>query len=80
MIKKKIDSDPSVLILSRDQTATVLSQVDGQTKATLPLFEPIESAVYVKKIDSLVTVGEEGILKFWHPSKATLQAQYRVST
>ncbi|CAD5217500.1 unnamed protein product [Bursaphelenchus xylophilus] len=80
IIKKKSEGQNLALILSRDQTMTKIDIESGQASNLLPLFEPIESAVYVKKIDTLLTIGTEGILKFWHPTKAVLQAQYRITT
>ncbi|CAD5213164.1 unnamed protein product [Bursaphelenchus okinawaensis] len=80
IIKKKFDGQDLALILSRDQTMTKIDLSTFKASNSLPLFEPIEDAVYVKKLDTLFTVGSEGILKFWHPTKATLQAQYRITT
>lgn len=52
------------IIASRDRTISLVN-VDSQEKLkVVPIFEPIEDAVVVGN-GHLLTVGEEGALKFW---------------
>lgn len=56
--------------MSRDQTLSIVNVETYEKLKVLPLFEPIESAVFAS--GSLFTVGEEGVLKCWNPENAKL--------
>uniref|UniRef100_A0A7I4Y708 Utp13 domain-containing protein n=1 Tax=Haemonchus contortus TaxID=6289 RepID=A0A7I4Y708_HAECO len=53
-----------VIVVSRDQTASIIESETREVLKVFPLFEAIESAVLVHN-GNMVTVGEEGTLKEW---------------
>ncbi|VDM93122.1 unnamed protein product, partial [Litomosoides sigmodontis] len=61
---------PEVVFVSRDQTLSIVNVNSYEKLKVLPLYEPIEAAVYVS--GSLFTVGEEGVLKCWDMRNAKL--------
>jgi WD40 repeat protein len=69
----------TVYVASRDQTMSILDVKTQSSRRILPLYEPIESAVFSKKLKQIVTVGEEGILKFWDPIRGTEVKQKKLS-
>ncbi|CAG9532779.1 unnamed protein product [Cercopithifilaria johnstoni] len=61
---------PEVVFVSRDQTLSIVNVDSYEKIKVLPLYEPIEAAVFVS--GSLFTVGEEGVLKCWNMENAKL--------
>lgn len=61
---------PEVVFVSRDQTLSIVNVNSCEKLKVLPLYEPIEAAVFVS--GSLFTVGEEGVLKCWNMKNAKL--------
>ncbi|VDK18482.1 unnamed protein product [Anisakis simplex] len=57
--------------ISRDQTIALVNVETNEKMKTLPLFEPVESAVLMDD-GTMLTVGEEGILKSWQPTTGKL--------
>ncbi|VDN08035.1 unnamed protein product [Thelazia callipaeda] len=68
---------PEVILLSRDQTFSIINIDTYQKISVLPLFEPIESAVIASEL--LFTVGEEGVLKCWNLDNAKLLKSANIS-
>ena len=59
-----LGKSPGAIVASRDRTISIVN-VDTQEKLkVVPIFEPIEDAVLLTN-GQLLTVGEEGSLKFW---------------
>lgn len=56
--------------MSRDQTLSIVNVDSYEKMKVLPLYEPIEAAIFIS--GSLLTVGEEGILKCWNMENAKL--------
>lgn len=56
--------------MSRDQTLSIVNVDSYEKMKVLPLYEPVEAAIFVS--GSLFTVGEEGILKCWNMENAKL--------
>lgn len=71
------DSDV-VYVVSRDQTMSIIDVKTQSSSKILPLYEPIEAAVYVKSTKQIVTVGEQGVLKFWNPKKGIMVAEKKL--
>ncbi|KAM3718536.1 Transducin beta-like protein [Dirofilaria immitis] len=61
---------PTVAFVSRDQTLSIVNVDSHEKMKVLPLYEPIEAAVFAS--GSLFTVGEEGVLKCWNLENAKL--------
>ncbi|VDN93960.1 unnamed protein product [Brugia pahangi] len=61
---------PEVVFVSRDQTLSIVNVDSYEKMKVLPLYEPIEAAIFIS--GSLLTVGEEGILKCWNMENAKL--------
>ncbi|VDM50138.1 unnamed protein product [Toxocara canis] len=57
--------------VSRDQTISLTNLDTNEKVKTLPLFEPIESAI-LSDDATMLTVGEEGVLKCWQPTTGKL--------
>jgi hypothetical protein len=58
-----------------------MSVIDLETQSmqkVFPLYEPIEAAVYIKPTKQIVTVGEEGTMKFWDPRKGAMITQTKL--
>ncbi|KAK6059751.1 WD domain, G-beta repeat protein [Cooperia oncophora] len=66
-----------VVVVSRDQTASILESETREVLKVFPLFEAIESAVLVR--GHMVTVGEEGTLKEWSIESAKLLRSKKIS-
>ncbi|KAK6031010.1 WD domain, G-beta repeat protein, partial [Ostertagia ostertagi] len=66
-----------VVIISKDQTASIVESETREVLKVLPLFEAIESAVLVH--GNMVTVGEEGTLKEWSIESARLLRSKKIS-
>uniref|UniRef100_F1KV63 Transducin beta-like protein 3 n=1 Tax=Ascaris suum TaxID=6253 RepID=F1KV63_ASCSU len=60
-----------VATVSRDQTISLISLETNERVKTLPLFEPVESALLIDD-GTMLTVGEEGVLKCWQPTTGKL--------
>ncbi|KAK5984800.1 Transducin beta protein 3 [Trichostrongylus colubriformis] len=67
-----------VVIVSRDQTASIVESETREVLKVFPLFEAIESAVLVPN-GNMVTVGEEGTLKEWSTESARLLRSKKIS-
>jgi hypothetical protein len=74
------DQNQSIIYaVSRDQTMSVVDLESQTMQKLFPLYEPVEAAVYIKSLKQIVTVGEEGIMKFWDPRKGVMVTQARVT-
>lgn len=73
------DQKPTtVYVVSRDQTMSIVDLESQEMQKLFPLYEPIEAAVYLKSSKQIVTVGEEGTLKFWDPCKGVMIMQSKL--
>ncbi|PIO62236.1 WD domain, G-beta repeat protein, partial [Teladorsagia circumcincta] len=66
-----------VVIISKDQTASIVESETREVLKVLPLFEAIESAVLVR--GNMITVGEEGTVKEWSVESARLLRSKKIS-
>uniref|UniRef100_A0A914DIJ3 U3 small nucleolar RNA-associated protein 13 C-terminal domain-containing protein n=1 Tax=Acrobeloides nanus TaxID=290746 RepID=A0A914DIJ3_9BILA len=56
---------PGAVIVSRDRTYSILNVETKEKLKLIPIFEPVEDAVFLRNPQNLLTVGEEGVLKVW---------------
>ncbi|VDM53279.1 unnamed protein product [Angiostrongylus costaricensis] len=67
-----------VVVVSRDQTASVIESETREVLKVFPLFEAIESATLAQN-GNLITVGEEGTVKEWLIDSARLVRSKKIT-
>ncbi|WKX94995.1 hypothetical protein Q1695_011892 [Nippostrongylus brasiliensis] len=68
-----------VVVLSRDQTASIVESETREVLKVLPLFEAVEAGVLGHN-GNLITVGEEGTIKEWVIDSARLVRSLKISS